>query len=142
MSDGEPTGVAPALLEQVLEADQALLDLFRIEVVESNAERTVLQAVVREELTNSAGVAHGSLAFTLADTAAAYAMVSRGLHAVTINAAVSFTGPARAGSDVTAVARVESAGRRLGTVTVRVISGERMVAHGTFQFFILPEASA
>jgi acyl-CoA thioesterase len=132
-------GPEATLLEQVLAADEALLELFRIEVVESTDERTVLRTVPRPELVNSVGVAHGSLAFTLADTAAAYAMVSRGLHAVTISANVSFTGPARAGSEVLAEARVESAGKQLGTVTARVTSGERLVAHGTFQFFILSE---
>ena len=86
---------------------------------------------------NSAGVTHGSLAFTLADTAAAYAMASRDLPAVTINAAISYTGPAKQDETLTAHATIKTAGRRLAAVQAEVLSGDRTVAHGTFQFSIL-----
>ena len=128
------------LLERVIAHDAALLDLYRMAVVETGDGYCALSATPREELVNSAGVTHGSLAFTLADTAAAYAMASRGLHAVTINAAMSYTAPARSDEILSVRAEIRTSGRRLAAVQAEVHSGERMVAHGTFQFSILQEA--
>jgi uncharacterized protein (TIGR00369 family) len=129
-----------SLLERVIAHDASLLDLYRIEVVQTGDGACTLSATPRAELVNSAGVTHGSLAFTLADTAAAYAMASRELHAVTINAAMSYTAPARSDETLTARAEIRTAGRRLAAVQAEVHSGDRMVAHGTFQFSILQEA--
>lgn len=125
------------LLDRVIAQDAALLDLYRITVVEAGNGSCVLTSTPRPELVNSAGVTHGSLAFTLADTAAAYAMASRGLHAVTINAAISYTGPAKSGDVLVAMAAIKTAGRRLAAVQAQVSSGDRLVAHGTYQFSIL-----
>jgi uncharacterized protein (TIGR00369 family) len=127
------------LLEDVITQDASLLELYRITVVDSGDGTCSLSATPRPELVNSAGVTHGSLAFTLADTAAAYAMASRNLHAVTINAAMSYTGPARQGETLTAHAAIVTAGRRLAAVQAEVHSAERIVAHGTFQFSILQD---
>jgi uncharacterized protein (TIGR00369 family) len=125
------------LLERVIAQDAALLELYRITVAESGDGTCTLQSTPRAELVNSAGVTHGSLAFTLADTAAAYAMASRDLHAVTINAAISYTGPAKQDETLTAHATIKTAGRRLAAVQAEVLSGDRVVAHGTFQFSVL-----
>jgi uncharacterized protein (TIGR00369 family) len=125
------------LLERVVAQDAALLELYRITLVESGDGSCTLQGTPRAELVNSAGVTHGSLAFTLADTAAAYAMASRDLHAVTINAAISYTAAARRDEMLTAHAAIKTAGRRLAAVQAEVHSADRLVAHGTFQFSIL-----
>ncbi len=134
------TDEAATLLERVVAQDAALLELYRITVVESGDGTCTLQATPRPELINSAGVTHGSLAFTLADTAAAYAMASRDLPAVTINAAISYTGPAKQDETLTAHAEIKTAGRRLAAVQAEVMSADRVVAHGTFQFSILQGA--
>jgi acyl-CoA thioesterase len=124
------------LLDRVVAQDTSLLQLYRITIADSGDGTCTLQATPRAELVNSAGVTHGSLAFTLADTAAAYAMASRGLHAVTINAAISYTAPARQDELLTAHAAIRTAGRRLAAVQAEVHSADRLVAHGTFQFSI------
>ena len=128
-----------SLLDRVVEHDAALLELYRIRVVEASEGGCTLEATPRAELVNSAGVTHGSLAFTIADTAAAYAMASRDLHAVTINAAMSYTAPARHDEVLTAHASIRTAGRRLAAVQADVYSADRLVAHGTFQFSILEQ---
>jgi len=134
MNDDDHTETT--LLEQVIAHDAALLELYRIAVVDYGDGTSTLSATPRPELVNSAGVTHGSLAFTLADTAAAYAMAARGLHAVTINAAISYTDPARPDEQLTARASIRTAGRRLAAVQAEVHSAARLVAHGTFQFTI------
>ena len=108
-------GTERTLLERVIAHDAALLGLYRITVVDAGDGGCTLEASPRAELVNSAGVTHGSLAFTIADTAAAYAMASRGLHAVTINAAMSYTAPARHDEVLTAHASIRTAGRRLAS---------------------------
>ena len=125
------------LLVDVLAADAEMLAHFGMEFVEAGDGTATLRAVPRREFVNSLSVAHGSLAFTLADTAAAYAMSSRGLHAATVNANIAFTGPIKEGVEAMAVAGITTAGRTLATVTSTLTSSERVVGHATFQFFIL-----
>lgn len=124
------------LLAEILAADQAMLAHFGAEFVEAGDGRAVIRANPRPELVDSLGVAHGSLAFTLADTAAAYAMSSRGLHAATVNSNIAFTGPVTEGAELVASAEITTAGRTLATVTSTVTTEGRVVAHATFQFYI------
>ena len=53
---------------------------------------------------------------------------------------MSYTAPARSDEILSVRAEIRTAGRRLAAVQAEVHSGERMVAHGTFQFSILQEA--
>ncbi|MDH3500474.1 MAG: PaaI family thioesterase [Acidimicrobiia bacterium] len=131
-----PAPIHP-LLAEVLAADADMLTHFGIEFVEAGEGTAVLRASPRREFVNSLGLAHGSLAFTLADTAAAYAMSSRGLHAATVNANVAFTGPIREGEEALARAEITTAGRTLATVTSTVTSDGKVAGHATFQFYIL-----
>ncbi len=129
------------LLAEVLAADETMLAHFGMEFVEAGDGRAVIRAHPRPEFVNSLGIAHGSLAFTLADTAAAYAMSSRGLHAATVNGNMAFTGPINEGVEAVATAEITSAGRTLATVTSTVTCEDRVVGHATFQFYILTNRS-
>jgi acyl-CoA thioesterase len=129
-------GAHHELLDEVLAADADLLQLFGLSLVSATAEGVTLAATPVDAMVNALGVAHGSFLFTLADTAAAYAMAARGFLGPTINANVSFTGPIRAGATATALAQITTASRSLATVTSTVTSVGDVVGHGVFQFYI------
>ena len=131
-----PDPVRTRLVDEVITADLALLDTFGLVVSEVGEERCVIAATARPELVNSTGVVHGGLAFMLADTASAYALAARDVHALTIGSHLAFTRPARSGEEIRAEAIVETVGRRVATVSVRVTSWDRLLAHGTFQFAV------
>lgn len=89
--------------------------------------------VVREDMLNGHGTAHGGMIFSLADTAFAWACNSRNVKSFAQAASISFLSPAKAGEKLTAEAREEGLEGRSG-VYAATVTGEdgRVVAvfHG------------
>ncbi|HSF85792.1 MAG TPA: hotdog domain-containing protein [Acidimicrobiia bacterium] len=134
-------GELPPLLAEVIAADAALLDTFGITVVAADEQRVVLEAIPPAALVNSLGVAHGALLFSVADTAAAYALASRGARGATIGSSMTYARPAKSGVPVVAAARVVTQGRTLATVRATITSEGKTVGHGMFQFMLLGEGT-
>jgi acyl-CoA thioesterase len=125
------------LIDRVIRADAQLIEHMGIRVAETGHGTCALVATPRSELINSVGMVHGGFVFTLADTAAAYALACRDIHGITISSHLAFTRSGRIGEEVRADAKVETAGRRIATVSVKVTSWERLLAHGTIQFSVV-----
>ncbi len=83
---------------------------------------------VREDMLNGFGICQGGLIATLADMAFAYACNSYNEMTVASGFEVDLLGPARAGEQLTASARVVSQGARMGIYDIDVTnpSGERI----------------
>ena len=92
-----------------------------VELIEASAGRCTLRMQVRDDMVNGFGVAHGGIAFSLADSAMAFAANSGTNVVVAVDNAVSYPAAVRAGDVLVAVAEEESASRRLAyyRVTVR-----------------------
>lgn len=85
--------------------------------------------VVREDMLNGHGMAHGGMIFALADTAFAWACNSRNVKTFAQHASISFLSPAKAGEKLTAEAREETLEGRTGVYAVRVTGEDgRVVA--------------
>lgn len=125
-----------SLLDRVLAADVAMLDHLGIEVIDADGERVVLRGRPHEDLHNSFDIVHGSHAFALMDTAAAYALAARDIHAATIGSHVTFARPVVADAEIVTTARVMTAGRTLATVRAEVTVDGRRAALATFQFAV------
>jgi acyl-CoA thioesterase len=96
-----------------------------VEVTETGPARCVCRMVVREEMVNGFGVAHGGIVFSLADSAFAFACNTQGRIAMSIENAITYPMPVRPGDRLTAVASEESASRRLGFYRVDVTNQRR-----------------
>jgi acyl-CoA thioesterase len=88
-----------------------------------------LEMVVRPEMVNGFGIAHGGITFSLADSAFAFASNSRGKKAVSIETSINHIKPVRTGDLLTAIAEETSLSNKLGIYHVRVTRGEELVAH-------------
>ncbi|MEO1262542.1 MAG: hotdog fold thioesterase [Bacteroidota bacterium] len=75
-----------------------------IERVEEGEGHSVLKMVVRREMLNGFGIAHGGITYSLADSAFAFASNSRGRHAVSIETSISHTEKVKEGDVLTATA--------------------------------------
>ncbi len=75
-----------------------------IRVLELARGRAVLDMVVRDDMANGFGIAHGGMVFTLADTAFAYACNEAETAVVASGADVTFTRATHAGDVLTATA--------------------------------------
>jgi len=76
-----------------------------IEVLEIATGFCKLQLKVREEMTNGFKIAHGGIAYSLADSCLAFAANSDGLQAVSIETSISHTKKVNSGDTLTATSK-------------------------------------
>ncbi len=79
-----------------------------------------INMMVRPEMTNGFGIAHGGISFSFADSAFAFASNSHGQHAVSIETSISHTKALMVGDTITAEATLKSRSKRLGIYDVVV----------------------
>ncbi|HYC49571.1 MAG TPA: hydroxyphenylacetyl-CoA thioesterase PaaI [Gemmatimonadaceae bacterium] len=91
-----------------------------LEVLEIAPRRSVVQMQVRAEMVNGFGVAHGGIAYSLADSALAFAANTHGKVTVAIDNAISYPRAVQVGDVLTATADEDGASNRLGFYRVRV----------------------
>ncbi len=91
-----------------------------VEVADVGPARCVCRMLVRSEMVNGFGVAHGGIVFSLADSAFAFASNTQGRIAMSIENSITYPLPVRPGDRLTAVASEESASRKLGFYRVNV----------------------
>ncbi len=91
-----------------------------LEITEIGPARCVCRMVVRQEMVNGFGVAHGGIVFSIADSAFAFACNTQGRIAMSIENSITYPMPVHPGDQLTAVASEETASRRLGFYRVDV----------------------
>jgi acyl-CoA thioesterase len=119
-----------ALAERVVAAmmaKDAFSQLLGMEVVEIHPRRSVVRMTVRPQMVNGFGVCHGGVAFSLADSAFAFACNTHG-H-ITVSILNMFTYPMKiaVGDVLVATAHEESASARLSYYHVEVRRGDELV---------------
>jgi acyl-CoA thioesterase len=75
---------------------------------------------VQDSMANGFGIAHGGVAFALADSALAFAANAKGNHSVTIESQMSFVKAARKGDVLLAEAKEQVSTRNLGRYEVKI----------------------
>lgn len=109
-----------------------------VEAISPGSARVV--KTIEEDDLNPLGLAHGGVYFTMADSAAGSAMVSKGCAAVTMSATYNFFRSAQAGDVVTAEAAEVKAGNTICVYDVRVTDQNGvLLGTGTFTFYQLEE---
>ena len=112
------------LAERVV-AEMMVKDAFSqwlgIVIVDVRPRRATVRMTVREEMVNGFGVCHGGIAFSLADSALAFASNTHGRITVSIENTITYPKVIAIGDTLTATAKEESSTSRLGfyKVTVR-----------------------
>lgn len=92
------------------------------------AGRAELAMVVRDDMTNGHGTAHGGFIFALADSAFAFACNSYNVRAVAQACDIVFAAPAHGGDRLVAVATERHTFGRNGIYDITVSCGDRVVA--------------
>ena len=91
-----------------------------IEVEEISEGKCTLSMIIRKEMLNGFGIAHGGITYSLADSAFAFASNSHGRKAVSIETSISHTISLREGDKIWAVAREESLKNKIGIYFIEV----------------------
>ena len=122
-----------------------------IEVLDVAPNAATVRLTVRPDMVNGFGVCHGGVAFSLADSALAFASNTNGRVTVSVENSIRYPAPIVPGDVLTATAVEESSGRRLAffAVTVRRADGDVVgLFRGTVyrtsrdHFTEMPESSA
>jgi acyl-CoA thioesterase len=114
---------AQRLAERVVDAMMARDAFSRwlgIEVLEVAPQRSTCRLTVREEMVNGFGVTHGGIAFSLADSAFAFACNSHGKVTVSIENSITYPAPIGVGDVLTAIAKEDAASGRLSYYSAEV----------------------
>jgi acyl-CoA thioesterase len=96
--------LAKNVVEKMMSGD-AFSQWLGIEVLEITTSFCKLQLKVREEMTNGFDIAHGGIAYSLADSCLAFAANVDGLQAVSIETSISYTKKVNSGDTLTAISK-------------------------------------
>lgn len=110
---------AADIVQQMMEND-AFSQWLGIQVMETRPGYCRLRMTIREEMTNGFGIAHGGIAYSLADSALAFASNGHGQHALSIDTSIAHTQAVQAGQSLVATAQEKSCTRRTGLYDVTV----------------------
>lgn len=89
-----------------------------------------IQMTVREEMLNGFGIVHGGIAFSLADSAFAFACNNRNNLSVALDTSINFTKAVHVGDSLTAEAKEQHNGRSTGLYLITITNQhEETVAH-------------
>ena len=93
-----------------------------IEVLEVREGYSKIKMPVRKEMLNGFGIVHGGLAFSLADSAFAFACNNRNNTSVALDVTITFTKPVNVGDELTAEANEVHNGRSIGVYLISIIN--------------------
>jgi acyl-CoA thioesterase len=115
----EQDDVTSAIIDRMMEKD-LFSQWLGVERLEERPGYCKLRMTVRKEMCNGFDIAHGGIAYSLADSALAFASNSKGRHAVSVDTSISHIKPLYAGDVIIAIAREISLSNRLGVYEVIV----------------------
>ena len=122
-SDQGAQALAERVVAHMLEHDEFSRWL-GLEVTHLAPNAATVRMTVRPEMVNGFGVCHGGIAFSLADSALAFASNTHGRLTVSIENSIRYPAPIVPGDVLTATAVQESAGRRIAFFNVTIEKGE------------------
>lgn len=91
--------------------------------------RSIVEMLVRPEMCNGFGIAHGGITYSLADSAFAFACNTYEGITVSIETSISHLAPVRPGDTLLAYASEISRSRKVGVYEVIIKCEEKTVAH-------------
>jgi acyl-CoA thioesterase len=108
-----------AVVDQMMEND-LFSQWLGIELLETSEGYSRVKMLVRPEMVNGFGIVHGGIAFSLADSAFAFACNNRNNLSVALDVTITFTKPVRVGDELTAAAKEIHNGRQTGVYIIAV----------------------
>lgn len=119
MTETEAQTLAERVVNGMMAAD-AFSRWLGIEVLEIAPRRSACRMTVRADMVNGFGVTHGGIAFSLADSAFAFACNTHGRVTVSIENSITYPAPIAVGDVLTAIAKEDAASGRLSYYSAEV----------------------
>lgn len=115
MSDEKANAVVSHMMENDLFSQWLGIELVLIKEGYSKIKMTV-----RKEMINGFGIVHGGIAFSLADSAFAFACNNRNILSMALDTSINFLKPVHVGDELTAEATELHNGRTTGLYHIRI----------------------
>lgn len=112
---------AKKVVEHMMEHD-LFSQWMGIEVLEVKEGFSKIKMLIRKEMLNGFGIVHGGLAFSLADSAFAFACNNRNNISVALDVTITFTKAVNVGDILTAEAKEVHNGRSTGVYLITIIN--------------------
>ena len=109
------------VVQKMLDTDE-MTRWLNIEVIESKEGFCKLQMTIRDKMVNGFKIAHGGIAFSLADSAIAFAANAHGRHAVSLSTSIRHLHPVFVGDTLTAEAEVTNLKHKIVNVDANVFN--------------------
>lgn len=109
------------VVDHMLQQD-AFSQWLGIELLEIREGYSRLRMTIRKEMVNGFGIAHGGIAFSLADSAFAFACNNRNNLSVALDTNISFTRAVQVGDTLTAEATEIHNGRSTGVYSIGIFN--------------------
>ena len=98
-------------------------------IIENVAEGTcTLSMVIKKEMTNGFGIAHGGITYSLADSALAFAANSHGRQSVSVDTSINHIETLKEGDKIIAIAREDALKNKFGFYTIKITKEDKTVA--------------
>ena len=111
--------LANTVVNQMMQND-SFSQWMGLEVLEVREGYSKVRMTIRKEMANGFGIVHGGLAFSLADSAFAFACNNRNNISVALDVTITFTKPVNVGDVLTAEANENHNGRSIGVYLISI----------------------
>ncbi len=96
-----------------------------VERVNDDRGVSILKMTIRKEMLNGFSIAHGGIAYALADSCLAFASNSHGRKSVSVETSISHTHPLREGDVITAEAEEVSLTNKIGIYHIKILNQDK-----------------
>ena len=114
------SNVSPASVVEHMMQNDLFSQWLGIEVLDIKEGYSKIRLTVRSEMINGFGIVHGGIAFSLADSAFAFACNNRNNLSVALDTTINFTKPVHAGDELTAEAKEIHNGKSTGLYHISI----------------------
>ena len=121
----DPKELAAKVVDQMYSNDP-FSQWLGIERIEDGEGTSILSMTIRKEMLNGFGIAHGGIAYALADSALAFASNSYGQKSVSIETSISHIESVKEGDKLTAIARELSLTNKLGIYEITITNQDNI----------------
>ena len=119
--NNSPNEFATEVVQHMMQKD-LFSQWLGIELIEIKEGYSKIKMMVREEMINGFGIVHGGIAFSLSDSAFAFACNNRNNLSVALDTAINFTKPVHVGDILIAEAKEIHNGRSTGLYHINIIN--------------------
>ncbi len=110
---------ARRVVDHIMEAD-LFSQWLGVEIIEIKEGYSKIKMKLRKEMINGFGIIHGGIAFSLGDSAFAFACNNRNVLSVALDTSINFTKPTHPGDELTAEAKEIHNGKSTGLYIITI----------------------